>query len=139
MLRIVIADEVREWVEGKLGFKVATPSWSLGIVRDDHLIGGVLYHNYTENNCEMTIATISSKWASRRVIRELLSYPFEYLKCRRITASTDANNTKSISMLNRLGFREEGIIREGSPLNNGIDLIIFGLLKKEFYNGKIST
>lgn len=132
MPQLVNAPNIKEWVEKQLGWKAATPTYAVGIVHHNRLIGGVLYHNYTGGNCEMTIATTSPRWATRNIISELLAYPFEWLGCRRITAITDADNTKSKSMLERLGFQQEGVIREGSPRENGTDAIIYGLLKREY-------
>lgn len=128
--------QVTEWVAKQLGFDGGIyPSYSIGIVDDGKLIGGVVYHNFTVNNIEMSIATISPKWAGRGIIRQLLAYPYS-LGCERITAIADSENHKSRKLLEKLGFQLEGVLRKGSPFRNRRDAAVYGLLKEEFEQGK---
>lgn len=46
-------------------------------------------------------------------MQSMFAYPFKQLKVDRVTAVTSHENTRAQSVLRRLGFQLEGIIRKG--------------------------
>lgn len=65
--------------------------------------------------------------------RAIIEYGFENMDLNRIEAFTGTNNTASHKLLKKLGFKEEGLLREHYFKNNRIeDSLCFGLLKKEY-------
>lgn len=63
----------------------------------------------------------------------LLGFAFGRLELHRLSADTDPRNAGSIRVLKRLGFRQEGVLREhylvaGEPQ----DAVVFGLLRSEW-------
>lgn len=132
MPELIIAPEVLKWMQDKIGWELPNPYVVFGIVFKGRIVGGVSYHNYTGSQCEVSAITTSIRWAAKDIIKQLLSYPFNEMGCRRITALTDSKNTKARRMLERMGFKQEGVIREGSLSEAGTDAIYYGLLKREF-------
>ena len=70
----------------------------------------------------------SKYWVNKRVIGEILSYVFNNLGCIRMTARTQPDNAKARRMLESLGFKCEGIIRQGYGTK---DMLIYGILQSE--------
>lgn len=118
----------------------------IGIVHDGRDIGGVIWHNYHEDNfgnpllIEVTLATVDKRWATRHNIRELFAYPFIQLNVKRVQATCHRKAKRVRTTLTRLGFHFEGIVREAHPL--GGDAAHYSILKPEckwINRGKIST
>ena len=66
--------------------------------------------------------------------KAILHYGFMELDLRRIEAATYTNNEKSINVLIRLGFRHEGMKKDGYYLYDGTlhDINIYGMTKDEY-------
>ena len=123
---------IADWVAEKLDCANSWVSYrSIGVLSRDssQLIAGVVYHGYTGSDVIQSIAATSPMWARPEVIRGLLAYPFETLKCRRTTALISESNTRSWKTMQRIGFQQEGRMRQGG--DNGEDLLVFGLTRDE--------
>jgi len=120
--------EISHWVCNRLGVKSLDPCRAIGIIHDKSLIGGIVYSNYRDGNIEISMAVSSPKWGTRQNFRALLGYPFRQLGCRRVTCLVKAKNQSVRTFLCRLGFREEGILRQGFVDD---DAAILGMLKAE--------
>ena len=79
----------------------------------DQLLAVVVYHNYVEayGVCEVSIAASSPKWAQRGVIRALLHYPFEQLKCRKLYGTILSTNKRACKLIKGLGFKGPAVLR----------------------------
>ncbi len=100
------------------------------VLDDDKIIAGVVFNNTTSDPglMEATIASTSPKWCNRATLRLIFRYVFEQAGCRRLTATTEAKNQSARTFLCKLGFREEGVIRQGFPND---DAVVYGMLKGE--------
>ncbi len=69
-------------------------------------------------------------------LREIIRYGFEefpLFRINRLEAGTDTRNTSSIKLLERLGFKNEGVLRDYHfERGQFVDEIIFGLLRKDW-------
>jgi len=66
---------------------------------------------------------------------KLMDYCFNVLNINRIQLKAGVGNDKSRAVAERLGFKFEGVERDGELLTNGfIDLAVYGILKSEFTN-----
>ena len=119
---------VARWAANELGIEGFGACTALGVVLEDNLIAGVVYHNYRDTNIEMSIATLSPRWASRNTLFCIFAYPFNQLGVKRVTCLIDTLNESCINLVERLGFTHEGTLREAHP--NG-DAEIYGMLKAE--------
>ena len=136
MLEVVRGDKTLvKWVGDQLRMEFEK-CIAQGVISDGWLIAGVVYHGYREHDCELSIASTNVRWATKKVLKQLLGMPFYELGCIRITATTDADNNEVRNFLTRLGFKHEGTLRCASPTGSGKDAVIYGLLKSEFQEGK---
>lgn len=62
----------------------------------------------------------------------VVKFAFETLKLERLQIRCFKNNHASAKVAQKLGFRQEGLIRNGVILNVMTDYYIFGLLREEF-------
>jgi ribosomal-protein-alanine N-acetyltransferase len=69
-------------------------------------------------------------------IQALLHFGFEVRNLHRVEARVRLGNESSMRLLQRLGFQEEGLLREALFLNNHFfDVKIFSLLQSEYRKG----
>ncbi len=104
----------------------------------DQIIGDLGIHFIGDYNqqCELGI-TISRKFHGRglatEALKAMIDYLFTTLKKHRIIGSVDPENTSSIALLQRLGFRKEAHFKKSLFINGAwLDDVIFGLLKEEW-------
>lgn len=101
---------------------------AIGVVTKGQLIAGVVYSNFYGRDIQASIASTTPKWASKTVLRAMFQYPYLQLGCSRITAQTRGQNVKAQIFLRKLGFRQEGILRQWYTDD---DAILFGQIKSE--------
>jgi [ribosomal protein S5]-alanine N-acetyltransferase len=62
----------------------------------------------------------------------LIGHGFEQVGLRRLEADVDPRNQSSINLLERLGFKREGFLRERWMINGeAMDTVLYGLLRGE--------
>jgi len=122
--------ELAAWAADHLGLKDFDfgPCVSIGIVHKGDIVGAVVFNEYRHPNIQITFVTTSPRWASPGAVKTVLSYPFNRLGCKRITAITNAKNQPARAFLCRVGFREEGVHPDALP--DG-DAVTYGLLRKD--------
>ncbi len=122
-------EQVRKWVQNELGEPISGDARALGLVHDDELIAGIVYHNYKGFMVECSLATTSRKWCQKDVIRAFMSYPFEELGCIRFHATCRKSNKKMRKLFEGLGFKYEGCARQA--YDGTEDAMIYSILKDE--------
>lgn len=106
------------------------PCLALKILSGNQIIGGVLINDIREGvDCWLTIYTTSPMWAKRHILRYVFGIVFNLIKARRCSVFVSADNQKSLNMCLRLGFKQEGLLRQFR--NDGQDCIMLGMLKSE--------
>lgn len=96
----------------------------MGITKKDAIIGSVIYHRFRWPDIEIGIHTTDPGWCTKRILREIFSYPFLRLDCKRVTATTDPSKPEVCKFIERLGFVHEGRLRNALPHG---DLLIMGM------------
>jgi ribosomal-protein-alanine N-acetyltransferase len=67
-------------------------------------------------------------------VEEILCYGFEELNLNRVEATTDSRNVASVKVLERAGFKQEGLLRERYSYKEGFhDELFFGLLASDWW------
>ena len=67
--------------------------------------------------------------------RQVLDYAFNVLELHRLEADTDPENAASLALLEKFGFRREGLFRERWYINGKwLDSVMLGLLKQDHQN-----
>lgn len=124
---------VSRWVGDQVGIEDFGPCAAIGFMRDDALIAGIVYNNWHHPSdpglIEATMASTTPRWCNRDTLGVIFGYPFNQLGCRRLTATTEAKNQPCRAFLCHLGFREEGVIRQGFPTD---DAVVYGMLREEW-------
>ena len=129
------ADElVASWVKERLGSsgKVSEPFAALGICnRDETGLGaGLIFHSY-QDGADVTLTVASEGPVARpRAIARCLSYAFDQLGLRRVSAEIELSNARSIRLAKGLGFVQEGVKRKAAK--DGGHVAVMGLLRKDF-------
>ena len=111
-----------------------------GIVRkgSEELIGKCGYYdwNKTSRRAEVGYDLEPAHWGEGIMTEALcavLRYGFEEMGLNRIQAIIDSENVKSIKLVERLGFKKEGVLRQNSYFRGQFrDEVCFSLLKKEW-------
>jgi len=68
-----------------------------------------------------------------RAVRALTTYGFEEVGLHRMTIEAAVENTRSRAVAERLGFVQEGVLREGGNTGLGrVDLVMYGLIVHEW-------
>nr|DAF30653.1 MAG TPA: acetyltransferase [Caudoviricetes sp.] len=102
---------------------------NLGLLKGGKLVAGVVFNMYTGTGICMHVAAEGKDWMSREFLRATFRYPFVQLGCRRVTGLVRTDNLAAQKFDEHLGFKREGLIREGD--DDGCDLILYGMLAKE--------
>lgn len=129
----VAGDELRRVVERYIG-EVTPESQTLGRVVDGKAVVGCTFANYAKGDVEI-MGFAEPGGITRGLIRDLAAYAFGTLKCNRVTAKAVVSNARSVKLLTRLGFKQEGVMRKA---DNGQDVLIFGLLPEDLRHGKLT-
>ena len=126
---------VAAWVAQQLDISLEDwgPCSACGVVLDGQLIAGVVYNEYRELRHGRTmcasIASISPRWATRKTLRDLFAYPFRQIEVRRLWSTTARRNKNARTVLERLGFKFEGIARRSHDGRQ--DAAVYGMLPHE--------
>jgi len=112
--------------------------WGIALLDNDQLIGtATLFNlNFENGRAEIGYGLGSRHWRNgymNEALRALLFYAFDVLELRRLEADVDPRNAGSIRTVERLGFRQEGLLRERWHVNGEIqDSLFYGLLRREW-------
>lgn len=138
--------ETGRWVREDLEL-AATGSaafWSIRTRADDAAVGKFTLIHYDAANRRVEIGFILLRELHRRGLMTeaasaVLDHSFGELGLHRLEADTDPDNTASIALLRKLGFREEGRARERwKGVGEWRDSLLFGLLAKDWVNAQSS-
>lgn len=122
-----MADWVSQRVAGaESGF--GKPYQTIGFWRRGRLAAVAIYSGFRgggdDLQCEISFASDDPLWCTKENIRLILWYGLVNLRCRRMTAITEANNSKVHRLLEHIGFRKEGrhpdMFKDGPAITYGI-------------------
>lgn len=121
-------DDIARWVGYHLGERTFGMCVALGIAVGDELIAGIVYHDMRGAGIELSVYARNPKWVSRTTLRAMFNYPFNQLGVLRCSMVVDAENDEVRAYCLRLGFKQEGVIRNGFWTS---DAIYYGMLREE--------
>lgn len=111
---------------------------NLGIRYKGTLVGAIGLHQIDWRNLQTSMGYylaegFQGKGIMTRAVQALINYVFIDLGLNRIEIRCGAGNYKSRSIPERLGFFQEGVVRDGENLYGRYhDLIIYSLLEREW-------
>ena len=112
--------------------------WGVALRDGDRVIGTCTLSSVDVSNrrAELGYALGRAHWGQglmREALDRLLAYAFGDLGLRRLEADVDPRNAASIALLERLGFRREGHLRERWMVAGEVqDSLFYGLLRREW-------
>lgn len=134
--------EVQEFIECRISPEIDVPgTWFQLVILEKasgQIIGDVGVHFLDSGNCQCEIGyTLDSNYQGRgyatEAVSAIITFLMEKLNKRRIIATMDPRNTRSIQLVERLGFRREAHFRESVYYNNEwCDDLVYAILKDEW-------
>jgi ribosomal-protein-serine acetyltransferase len=130
--------DLRAWATAERAKAEAGRSVQFVIVDDGRLAGIVGYHEIDREHGQVDLGYwLAEERQGRglvtRAVAELVRIAFEELGLNRVGIKTATGNVRSRAIPERLGFRHEGVIREGERLyDRFVDLDAFALLASEW-------
>lgn len=115
-----------------------TIRWAITRADDDRLIGTCGFAEWKRHfHCAaIGYELAQGEWGQgimTEVLTAVLTYGFTQMQLNRIEAYVMTGNTASMRLLQKLGFQEEGLLRQYGYWQNAYhDLHLFALLKREF-------
>ena len=104
---------------------------AIGVSDGNSLVAGVVYHDYypAYKHIQISMAADNPKWAQRGIIRALLSYPFDQLKCERITLTVPHTSARVLKFTKGIGFVSEGVLRRAFGDSHAV---VLGMLSRDY-------
>ena len=112
--------------------------WVIATRHDDRLIGGVTLYaiDPTHARAEIGYALAPAHWGhghAAEALRLALAHAFDAVALRRIEADIDPRNLASCRLVERLGFRREGLLRARWKVSDELcDTALYGLLAEDW-------
>ena len=113
---------------------------AVGVADGDELLAVVTFFDYRGptvingaewyNTVECGIFARSPRWATRSIIREILSIPFKQFKVRKVRLVIPSTNKRALRFAEGIGFTSEGTLRH--EYAKGVHACVLGLLRNEF-------
>ena len=136
-------EQARRLLQDIRAYAAAGTLFQWGIARndDDAVIGtATLYQiDKAHRRGEIGFALARRAWGrghATEAVTRLIRHAFEDLDLHRLEADPDPQNAASIRVLERQGFRYEGLLRERYFLNGvAMDAAWYGLLRREWRGG----
>jgi len=128
-------DEAELWARDKVGAKYAPSLFRAMSAVDDRneFSCVVVFTNFTPRNIDLNVAAVGKSWASPKetvkMFNSIFSYAFYELGATRTTALLRSSNESSRALVEHLGFKLEGVMREAFEDE---DLHIYGFLASEY-------
>jgi [ribosomal protein S5]-alanine N-acetyltransferase len=132
--------QAQEWFEQRahLGQHEEVWPWGVSLTDAETLIGLVTLFSVQRFQCRAEVGYLlgSPYWGrgyAQEALRAALGYGFDALELERVEADIDPRNAASCRLVERLGFRREGYLRERWRVNGEVcDSALYGLLRREF-------
>ena len=118
---------------------------TLGIVCNAKLAGVIGQHYLDSFNRRTEIgywidAAYQGRGIVTRATARLTDYAFQEQDCNRVILQCAVGNTKSRAVAERLGFVQEGVLREAEWLyDHYVDLVVYSMLKRTWVTRKASA
>lgn len=112
--------------------------WGIALKGKSNIIGTVGFNNYVKNHRANLGYDLQRDYWSNGYITEalkaIIDFGFSNLEINRIEAEVMQGNTASEMVLAKLGFKNEGVLRQWMYWNEShYDMTMFSLLRKDYH------
>ena len=135
------ADGTAEFVRKSIKQEADDDGFQVAVIVDG-AIAGVLGHEVDRENRTTTIGywlaeDQQSRGLMTAAVKRLLEHAFDELRLNRVGIEVAPNNPRSRALAERLGFREEGVLREAERFadDDYRDLVLYSMLASEWSRG----
>ena len=135
--------DVFDFIKNKITTQINQPdTWhQLAIINKENnrLIGDIGIHFIDSDGKQVELGftldkNYQGKGFATEAVKNVINYLFTNLDKYRIKASIDPRNTKSIKLVERLGFRKEAHFKKSLFINGEwVDDLIFAILRDEWF------
>lgn len=108
-------DFIAPWLADKTECTLPREGQCIGWTRDDELTYAIMYEGYTHKSVEVTFAAAPGAVMPKEFLFAIFHYAFKVLGVAKMVAKIEANNWKSINMVEKMGFRKEAEIDDIFP------------------------
>lgn len=118
-----------QWVNDQL--QVRFKPWEVitcAHVQGDQLLCVIVFSRFTTWGCEVTVASTSPKWCTRKFLKEAFAYPFVMCGYQRVTFITTPENQKAITACQKVGAVYEATLKKWFGDRDGL---VYRMLKEE--------
>lgn len=143
--RIKVASDTKDFIEAQLLRFQRGEALHVTIFYQDQIAGVVGYNQIDRDNNIGHLGywlakEYNGKGIMTKSVRELIEIGFDYYNLNRIDIRCAEGNSRSRAIPERLGFKNEGVIRQGEKLSdkpNGmtslryVNHVVYGLLKED--------
>ncbi len=125
-----IASGFRDGIDLRWGItRRDNPQWVIGMC-------GYNYWSRTDHRASIGYDLARACWGQgimSEALHAVIQFGFRRMELNRIEADADTRNTASHRVLEKLGFKREGVMREQFYDGDGFyDLVLFSLLRREY-------
>ncbi len=132
------AEHTKQFIKSALEQFAQNQSFHAGIWHKNKLAGVIGFHKIDWADQKTSIgywlaAAYQGKGLVTKACRALIEYAFRELKLNRIEIRCAVENKKSRTIPERLGFVQEGVVRQAAWLyDHFVDLVVYGMLASDW-------
>lgn len=111
---------------------------AIGVLDDDGaLVAGMVYHNWNPESdvIEMSGASLTPRWLTRKVLHAIFYYPFGQLDCQLVVLRVTAGDQRLARIFHAFGMKRYTIPRLRGRTE---DEAIYTLTDDDWYSGKFA-
>jgi ribosomal-protein-serine acetyltransferase len=130
-------DDMYGYTDSEIEKFDAGTAFTYDIYYQDQLVGSIDFNNLSEENHRVELGywvgkEFTGKGIATRVAAAMTKYAFEKLDMNRVAILACTDNIPSINVAKRLGFIEEGTLRQFLTLSDGVhDVVAFSKIKTD--------
>lgn len=134
----VSVEDTKEFIRRGLDQQANDDGFQAGIWYQGRFAGGIGYHYIDRLNRKTEIgywldALLQGKGLMTRACKVMISYAFHEYGLNRVEIHCASGNVRSRAIPERLGFTQEGVLREASWLyDHFVDSVVYGMLDREW-------
>ncbi len=134
----VSVEDMREFIRRGLVQQANNDGFQAGIWYQGRFAGGIGFHYIDRLDRKTEIgywldASLQGKGLMTRACKVMISYAFHEYGLNRVEIHCASGNARSRAIPERLGFIQEGVLREASWLyDRFVDHVVYGMLAREW-------